>query len=254
MRLLVINPNTSVSVTDKIAAVARAAAAPDTKLEFVTAAYGVPYIATRAEAIIGGRAVLEIIAEREADFDVVIIAAFGDPALGAARELSSIPVVGLAEASMLLACPLGRKFSIVSFSSRLEPWYRECVEWNGLAGRLASIRMLDAQVADIGNVQAENADLLVQLANQAVTEDGAEVVILAGAPLAGLASLVRERVPVPLVESVAASVKMAESLAALKPRKAIVGSFRQPAPKPATGLPQALTQIIERGVSGSHNG
>ena len=51
MRLLVLNPNTSVSVTEKIAAVARAAAAPGTELEFVTAPYGVPYIATRAEAI-----------------------------------------------------------------------------------------------------------------------------------------------------------------------------------------------------------
>ncbi len=249
MRLLVINPNTSVSVTDKIAAVARAAAAPGTTLEFVTAPYGVPYIATRAEAVIGGRVVLEILAEREAEFDGAIIAAFGDPALGAARELCSIPVVGLAEASMLLACPLGRKFSIVSFSSRLEPWYRECVEWQGLGGRLASIRMLDAKVADVGRVQAENEALLVELANRAVAEDGAEVVILAGAPLAGLASRVRERVPVPLIESVAASVKLAESLVALRPRKAVVGSFRQSAPKAATGLPAALTRVIESGRS-----
>ena len=250
MRLLIINPNTSQSVTDKIAAVAQASAAPGTQLEFVTASYGVPYIATRTEAVIGGRVVLEIIAERDAEFDAVVIAAFGDPALGAAREISSIPVIGLAEASMLLACPLGRKFSIVSFSNRLEPWYRECVEWNGLAGRLASIRMLDAKVSDIGQVQSENADLLVKLANQAVEEDGAEVVILAGAPLAGLASQVRERVPVPLVEGVAASIKLAESLAFLRPRKAICGSYSQPTPKPSTGLPLALRKIIEAGRSG----
>jgi Asp/Glu/hydantoin racemase len=249
MRVLVINPNTSVSVTEKIAAVARAAAAPGTELEFVTAPYGVPYIATRAEALIGGRIVLEVLAEREADFDAAIVAAFGDPGLGAARELCSLPVVGLAEASMLLACPLGRKFSIVSFSSRLEPWYRECVEWQGLAGRLASIRMLDAAVSDVGRVQAENEDLLVELANRAVEEDGAEVVILAGAPLAGLASRVRERVPVPLVESVAASVKLAESLVALRPRKAEAGSFRQSAPKAATGLSEALARVIESGRS-----
>jgi allantoin racemase len=254
MRLLVINPNTSVSVTDKIAAVARTAASPGTELEFVTAAYGVPYIATRAEAIIGGRIVLEVLAEREAEFDGAIVAAFGDPGLGAARELCSIPVVGLAEASMLLACPLGRRFSIVSFSSRLEPWYRECVEWNGLASRLASIRMLDVPVADVGRVQAENEDLLVELACRAVEEDGAETVILAGAPLAGLASRVAHRVPVPLVESVAASVKMAESLAALGARKPTVGSFRQPAAKAATGLPTALTQVIETGKSATEIG
>lgn len=190
MRLLVINPNTSQSVTDKIEAVARPAAASATELDFVTAPYGVPYIATRAEAIIGGRVVLEVMAERAGSYDAVVVAAFGDPGLGGARELFDVPVVGLAEAAMLMALPLGRRFSIVSFSSRLEPWYRECVEWQGLQGRLASIRMLDAKVADVSRVQQENEDLLVALAQRAADEDGAEVVILAGAPLAGLASRV----------------------------------------------------------------
>lgn len=250
MKLLVINPNTSKTVTEQIAAVARSVTADGTELEFVTASYGVPYIATRAEALIGGRAALEVLAERESEFDAAIIAAFGDPGLGAARELMAIPVVGLAEASMLMACPLGRSFSVVSFSSRLEPWYRECVSWNGLSGRLASIRMLDATVTDVGRVQQENEDLLVELAGRAVLEDGAEVVILAGAPLAGLASRVRERVAVPVIEGVAASVKMAEGLVALRPRKAVAGSFRQPAPKATTGLPGALRRLVEQGRPG----
>ncbi len=247
MKLLVINPNTSESVTEKIAAVARAAAAQGTDVEIVTARYGVPYIATRAEALIGGRAALEILAERENEFDGAVIAAFGDPGLGAIRELMAIPVVGLTEASVLMACPLGRTFSVVSFSSRLAPWYRECIAWHGMAGRLASIRMLDAHVGDVGLVQEENEDLLVELASRAVEEDGAEVIILAGAPLAGLGSKVRDRVPVPVVEGVAASIKIAEGLVALQPRKAIAGSFRQPALKPVTGLPEPLTRLIENG-------
>ena len=68
---------------------------------------------------------MEILSERASEFDAVIIAAFGDPGIGAVREMFDIPVIGLAEASMLMACPLGRNFSIVSFSSRLESWYRE---------------------------------------------------------------------------------------------------------------------------------
>ena len=107
--------------------------------------------------------------------------------------------------------------------------------------------MLDAKVSDVSDVQSENASLLIDLAGRAVQEDGAEVVILAGAPLAGLASRVRRRIAVPVVEGVAASVKMAEGLVALHPRKAVAGSFRQPAPKPATGLPDALTRLFERG-------
>lgn len=247
MKLLIINPNTSVSVTDKIAAVANAAAAPGTEIAFETARHGVPYIATRAEALIGGREVLEILAQREPEFDAAVIAAFGDPGLGAIREMMEIPVVGLTEASILMACPMGRTFSVVSFSSRLEPWYRETIAWHGLSNRLASIRMLDAKIADVGRVQEENEDLLVDLATRAVEEDGAEVIILAGAPLAGLGSKVRDRIPVPIVEGVAASVKMAEALFALNPRKPVVGSFRQPAPKQAVGLPDALSKLIENG-------
>ena len=98
MKILVINPNTSESVTEKVRSVALKTAGPNTELEFVTAPKGVPYIATRAEAIFGGHAALEILAEREPEFDAAIIAAFGDPGLGAAREMMAIPVVGLAEA------------------------------------------------------------------------------------------------------------------------------------------------------------
>jgi len=247
MKILVINPNTSKSITDKIEIVARAAAAKETYVECVTAEYGVPYIATRTEAVIGGRATLEILAAREAEFDAAIIAAFGDPGLGAARELMSIPVVGLLEASVLFALPLGRTYSVVTFSSRLEPWFRESIEWSGLANRLASIRTLDAKIKDVSQIQLENEDLLVELSNRVVVEDDADVIILAGAPLAGLATAVRDRIQVPVVEGVAASIKLAEGLVTLRPRKPISGTFRQPAPKPVTGLPSALTKLIEKG-------
>jgi allantoin racemase len=217
MKILVINPNTSESVTEKISFVARSVTATTTEIEFVTAKYGVPYITTRAEAIIGGQAVVEILAERELEFDAAIIAAFGDPGLSAAREMMTIPVVGLTEASMLMACPLGRIFSIVSLASQLEPWYRECIDWHGMTSRLASIRMLDVIVADVGQIQEENEDLLIEMANLTVEEDRAEVVLFAGAPLAGLASRVRNRVLVPVIEGIAASVIIAEGLVTLRP-------------------------------------
>jgi len=101
---------------------------------------------------------------------------------------------------MLMACPLGRNFSIVSFSTRLESWYRESVEWHGMQHRLASIRMLDAPFTDVDSVQSELENMLLELAHRAITEDEADVIITAGAPLAGLAHRVRDRIPVPMVE------------------------------------------------------
>ena len=246
MRILILNPNTSSDITARLAAAAKQAAAAGTVLSTATAPRGVPYIATRAEAQIGGAIALEMLAERHKEYDAAIIAAFGDPGLFGARELFDIPVVGMAEASMLTACMLGRRFAIVTFARALGPWYQECVDLHGLTGRYAGIRMLDDPFQSIGDVQDEKESLLAELARQAALELEADVVIFAGAPLAGLAARVRDRVPVPVVDQMAAAVKQAEALATLGVRKASAGAFRRPDAKSTVGLPEALAARIER--------
>ncbi|MEO1092552.1 MAG: aspartate/glutamate racemase family protein [Pseudomonadota bacterium] len=245
MRLLLLNPNTSTEVTDLLAAAARRVVSPGTEVLAVTAHRGVPFIASRAEAAIAGEVVLEMLARHAGDVDAMIVAAFADPGLGGLRELSPVPVVGLAEAAMLTACMLGARFAIVTFSAALGPWYRECVAYHGLLDRLAAIRMLDEPFRAIGDVQHEKADRLVELACRAVEEDEADVVILAGAPLAGLAEVVKDRIPVPLIDGAAAAARQAETLAALGVRKATAGSFRRPGGKPTAGLDPALARLIE---------
>jgi len=152
----------------------------------------------------------------------------------------------MAEASMLTACMLGRRFAIVTFARALGPWYQECVDMHGLAGRCAGIRMLDDPFETIGDVQDEKEGLLAKLAHQATLELEADVVILAGAPLAGLAARIRDRIPVPVVDQMAAAVKQAEALVALGARKATAGTFRRPDAKPTIGLAEALAARIER--------
>jgi allantoin racemase len=245
MKILLLNPNTTAAVTDLLLAAGRTAASPGTELIPLTASRGVPYIATRAEAQIGGAIALEMLAQHHRNADGAIIAAFGDPGLMGARELFDIPVIGMAEAAMLTACMLGRRFAIVTFATALGPWYRECVEQHGLTGRLAVIRMLDGAFRSITDVQAEKEALLVELANRVVAEDGADVVILAGAPLAGPAEKIADRIPVPVVDQVAAAVKQIEALVTLRPRKATAGTFRRPAAKQTIGLDPALAARIE---------
>jgi Asp/Glu/hydantoin racemase len=244
LRILLLNPNTSQDMTERMLAVARAVASVGTTIVPVTAARGVPYIASRAEAQIGGAIALEMIAEYHRDVDAVVIAAFGDPGLLGARELFDIPVVGMAEAAMLSACMLGRRFGIVTFARALGPWYEDCVAMHGLSGRCAGIRMLDAPIRAVATVQDDSEDLLVALAGRSVEADEADVIILAGAPLAGLARRVAHRIPVPVIDQVAAAVKQAEALVALRPRKATTGTFSRPPAKPAIGLPQPLADRI----------
>src|SRR5262249_27517807 len=108
----------------------------------------------------------------------------------------------------------------------------------------AAIRTLDVSFRSINDVQEENEPLLVDLANRTVAEDAADVVILAGAPLAGLANRIKDRVPVPLVDGIQAAVVMAEGLVRMRPRKAISGTFRRPAAKDSKGLSAALADVI----------
>ena len=243
-RILLLNPNTSESVTALMADVARNAVPAGVTIHPVTAPRGVPYIATRAEAAIGGAVVLEMLAELEGTFDAAVVAAFGDPGLGAAREMLDVPVVGLAEAAMLTACMLGRRFSIVSFSETLGPWYRECVEAHFMTERLASLRLLEGGFARIDGVRDEKEDALVELARRTVDEDGADVIVLAGAPLAGLVPRVRNRIPIPVVEGIAAAVNQAALLARLGTIAPTAGSFSRPAPKPSIGLAPSLERLL----------
>jgi Asp/Glu/hydantoin racemase len=245
VKILLLNPNTTSEVTGLLHAAGNRAASPGTELVAVTARRGVPYIATRAEAQIGGAIALEMLAEAPSDIDAAIIAAFGDPGLFGARELFSFPVVGLAEAAMLTACMVGQRFSIVTFSRTLAPWYRECVAMHGLDARCAGIRALDESFQSISNVQVEKEEALVRIANLAVDQDGADVVILSGAPLAGLGEKVKNRISVPVIDPVSAAVRQAETLAVLKPRKAVEGAFRRPRPKPTIGLAEPLAAVIE---------
>ena len=246
MRILVINPNISESVTDLIASESRRVASPGTELIFATAPFGVAYIETRMEALMGGYAAACVAAEHYGEYDGVVIAAFGDPGLLGIKEMLSVPVVGMTEAALASASLLGQRFSIIAISSRIKAWYQECVERSHLATRLASIRSLNDPLRDIGAVQEDHTERLKELAREAVEQDGADVIILAGAPLAGLARKIRGQLPVPVVDGVSSAVRHCESLVTLDSCIAVAGSFAPPPIKPNKGLPEALSAVLNR--------
>ncbi len=247
MKLLLINPNISDSVSALIRAEARRAADPGTEIEVLTAPFGVAYIETRFEALIGAYATAQLAAEHHAAYDAVVVAAFGDPGLGGLREALPIPVTGLTEAALASAHLLGHRISIIAISQRIQAWYREVVEGYGFGGRLASIRALDRPLSGIGQVQEEHSQALKALAERAVDEDGADVIVLAGAPLAGLARTLQGQLPVPVVDGVSSAVRHAQSLVALRPGTHTRGSFAPPPGKPNRGLPPAIAQLLSHG-------
>lgn len=244
MRLLIINPNISNSVTDLIEAEARRTAEPDTQIQMATAQTGVAYIETRFEALLGGHAAAVIAGERLGSYDAVLVAAFGDPGLLALKEVLDVPVVGMTEAALMTAAQLGQRISIIAISGRITTWYRECVAQNGMLDRLASIRHLDRPLRDAGSVQQDHAERLLELSHLAVNEDGADVLILAGAPLAGLARGLAGQLSVPVVDGVSCGVAQAQLLHGLQAGPARQGSFARPPTKPNQGLQPGLQALL----------
>jgi allantoin racemase len=249
MKLLVINPNISDDVTGLIEAEALRSASPATELVVQTAGHGVEYIETRFEALIAAGAVAEIIAEYQGQVDGVVVAAFGDPGMPALKELTDVPVIGITEAALCAAALQGQRFAIIAISDRIKAWYRDCVEHFGLAGRLTSIRSIKESLGSVGSVQDDFKDTLLALSRQAVEQDGADVVILAGAPLAGLARELRGQIPVPVVDGIAAGIRMAEAVVAMDCGTHRAGAFAAPPLKKRRGLSENLDAALDAAQS-----
>ena len=265
MKLLVINPNISDDVTALIESEALRSASPGTELVVRTAGHGVEYIETRFESLIAAGAVAEVIAEYTAEtsdggaaggaagrIDGVVVAAFGDPGMPALKELTDAPVIGITEAALCAAALQGHRFSIIAISDRIRPWYLDCVERFGLGGRLASIRSINESLNAIGSVQQDFKETLLALSRQAVAEDGADVVILAGAPLAGLARELRGQIPVPVVDGISAGIRMAEAVVGLQSGPHRAGAFAPPPVKARKGLSENLDAALTAAQTASN--
>jgi len=242
MRILLLNPNMTDAMTVAMTRVAVGVAGEAAEIVSLTAKTGFPYIASRAEAQIAGAQVLEQIAEYQDQVDAVIIAAFGDPGLVAARELFDLPVVGMAEAAVMTAALLGERVSVVTFSPHMVRWYTECIRQTGLAARFTGVRCPEAAPPSIAEVADTGRAELIELIRQATSLDGADVVILGGAPLAGLATKIAAEAPGLLVDPIAAATTQAMGLARLAPSYA--RRVGRPEGKASLGLGPALTATI----------
>lgn len=244
MRLLILNANTSQTMTDRVVAAARDIAAPGTTVTGVTGRFGAEVIATRSAYAIAGHAALDAYAEHGRDADAVVLACFGDPGILALKELARVPVIGMAEAGCHLAAQQARRFSIVTGGLRWKAMLTEYVDSLGLGGQLASVRSLDA---DGGRIAADPAAAeagIVAAGRAAVEQDGAELVILGGAGMVGMVPRVAGHLPVPVIDGLTPAIHMAQAAVATGGRKAMAGSLAFPGPVKTAGLAPALAALL----------
>ena len=117
MRILIINPNTTESMTRKVEVVAQNIARPDTEIIATNPALGPPSIQGFHDAATCVPHLLEVI-NAHPNVDAIIIACFDDTGLDAARCAVDVPVVGIGEAAYHVASILANKFSVITTLSR----------------------------------------------------------------------------------------------------------------------------------------
>jgi Asp/Glu/hydantoin racemase len=208
-RLLLINPNTSDSISALLQTHAQAAAGLDAQVLTRTARLGAPYIACEASYAVAAHATLDAwaaaLAPDQERFDCVLIGCFGDPGLLALRQVSQLPVTGLAEASFIAAAALGR-FAIVTGGERWKPMLERLAHSLGFAAPLAGIHTVTATGAELAADPLAAQVLLARACNEAARAWGVQSVILGGAGLAGMAATIQSVVAVPVIDSVRAGV------------------------------------------------
>jgi allantoin racemase len=237
MRLLVINPNTTEEMTRDIGEAARRYARPGTTIEAVSPEWGPRSIEGHYEEIVAAAATLDVVRERAADFDGVIIACYGDPGLAAAREISPVPVVGIAEASMLTACTVAHSFSIVTVLERVKPMLDDVVRLHGLEHRCASVRTTPLTVLDCERDPAAAGREIVKASLAAIAEDGAEAICLGCAGMGPLDKIVQAEIGIPVLDGTACAVKLIEGILDYGLFTSRVAAYKEPEPKEFVNYP-----------------
>lgn len=236
MRLRLINPNTTASMTEAAARAARRVAAPGTAIEAATSTMGPASIEGYYDEALAVPGLLVEIARAEAErADAAIIGCFDDTGLDAARALARIPVVGLCEAAVATAAFLAPRFSVVTTQLRAVVPIEALVARYGMAGR-CRVRAAEVAVLDLEDARSGAIERLRRHIKAAIEEDCAEAVILGCAGMAELASDLSSEFGVPVVEGVTAAVKQCEALVGLGLKTAKRRAYASPLPKRYDGL------------------
>jgi Asp/Glu/hydantoin racemase len=207
VRLLIINPNSSATVTARIDAAAQAACQPGERITTICATGAPELIVTPGDAQQAERAVTQALDAWTQPIDGIILASFGDTGLDAVRSRTNLPVVGIAQSAYAMASVLGPRLSIVSFASNMADALRKTAVGYGHAERIAAMHMVEgASWDDPGEIQVVLASQLLDLCQTSAREDRVNSIVLGGGPLAGLAAILQPKVAVPVIDGTTAAI------------------------------------------------
>ena len=237
MKIKVINPNTTMEMTEGIGEAARSVARADTEIVAVSPDFGPDSIESYYDEQVAACGVLDEVRKGEGEgADAYVIACYGDPGLHAAREMTEKPVVGIAEASFYTASMVAARFSVVSVIPRIRTMLQEMVHGYGMAERIVAIRTTPLYVLDIERDPEGSMEKLRDEVRRSVAEDDAEAVCLGCAGFARFAAELEAELGVPILDGVVCATKQAELLVELGLKTSKRKTYRPPERKRFTGM------------------
>lgn len=250
MRIKIINPNTTPSITETIASAARAVAAQGTEIIAVTSPTGPVSIEGHYDEAVSVIGLLEEMRRGEAEgIDGYVIACFGDPGLLAAREVASGPVLGIAEAAMHAASFIATGFSIVTTLERTRIIAEHLVHNYGMERHCRRVRATELPVLELENPASDARRVILEECRRALREDGAGAIVLGCAGMADLARDLQTDLGVPVIDGVAIAVKFTEALIAAGLGTSKFGDLAYPVVKPHTGSLSHMAPLPRPGVA-----
>lgn len=224
MKILVVNPNTTASMTRKIGAAATAVARPDTTIIATNSSDGPASIQGYLDVATCVPGLLAEIA-RHPGIDAVVVACFDDTGVDAVRCLVDVPVIGIGEAAYHAASMISTKFTVVTTLSRSVAGIEANLHRYGLDRKCARVRATDIPVLKLEDGDGPTIDKIRKEIGLAISEDRAEAIVLGCAGMADLMDMLSSEFGLPVVDGVASAVTMAEALvnAGLKTSK--IGAY-----------------------------
>ena len=234
MKLLLVNPNTTASMTDKMRAAARGVAGERTEIVAVSAPYGPESIEGYYDEAFAVPPTLEAIGAHP-DAAGIVIGCFDDTGVDAARCVSPAPVIGICQAAMQAATIISGSFSVVTTLSRSVPAIEHLVRRYGYAQYCRRVRASEVPVLALEDAMSGARDQLRAEIGRALDEDGCEAIVLGCAGMVDLARALSEELSVPVLEGVTAAVKIVEGLATLGISTSRRGGYAMPRAKTYAG-------------------
>jgi allantoin racemase len=229
MRIFVINPNTSESMTDHVRRELEKIKRPDTALTVVNPEHGPVSIESAYDEALASAPTLELVRRaNDEGYDAVILACFSDPGLDAAKEISEIPVFGIEETTMHIASMLGHKFAVTVNDSARAPSKDLHVRVRNVETAYASALPMDMPVLEMDAHPEEAKARIIELGRGAVEEQGVEVIILGCAGLGGYADDIEREVGAVVLDPTSVALKVAEAIVDLGLRHSKVRRYAKP--------------------------